>query len=149
MIENEADVHPYLELKNAIITQAVFDYEAVISDAPLPTTSGTDISSMTKASIREFAKGTHITDWLDKIDRIYNEEFRPYVKDHAEEIVRDWKKIQRLPSDWDREQAMKASPHKCPLCGGTLKPQRICQASVITCNYCYLNMRIPKKEKKK
>lgn len=147
MIENEADVHQYLELKNAIIAQAMFDYEAVISDAPLPTHSGTDISTMTKASIREFAKGTQITNWLDKIDRIYKEEFRPYVAEHAEEIIAEWKRIQKLRTDWDRELAMKASPHKCPLCGGTLKPQKICHVPVITCNYCYLNMKVPKEVK--
>jgi len=136
---------PYENLLNAIIAQAVYDYEALISDAPInELNTSYYASTMTTAAIRAWAKDTRVEKILDKIDKVYEEEFKPYAKEHAVEIVKEWKRIQRIRDEWERELAVKASPYKCPLCGGSLKPKKINGLQTITCNYCYLNVKMPK-----
>lgn len=141
----KTNLDPYEELLNAIIAQAVYDYEALISDAPINELSSSYYASaMTPAAIRAWARDTKTEKILDKIDKVYKEEFRPYAKEHAKEIVKEWKRIQKIRDDWERELAMRANPYRCPLCGGALKPKKINGMQTITCNYCYLNIEMPK-----
>lgn len=141
----KTNLDPYEDLLNAIIQQAVFDYESIISEAEINETATSYVATtMTKEAIRAWAKDTRVEKILDKIDKVYEEEFKPYAKEHAQEIVKEWKRIQKLPGDWERELAMRANPHKCPLCGGSLKPKTIYGGRTISCNYCNLNILMPK-----
>lgn len=144
----ESDILPWLELKNAIIQRAVWDFEMLISEAPIPVGMSSCTAEMNVPAIRQFAKGTDIETWLDKIERIYCEKFQPYAKEHAEEIVKAWRKHMRIRTDYGREQDLKTYKHKCPLCGGALKPMTICGVKCIGCSFCYLNVRMPRKETK-
>lgn len=141
----KTNLDPYEDLLNAIIKQAVFDYELIISDAGVNTADTSYMATtMTKEAIRAWAKDTKVEKMLDKIDKVYKEEFRPYAKEHAQEIVDEWKRIQKIRDEWERELAMRANPHKCPLCGGSLKPKKVYGMKTITCNYCNLNVKLPK-----
>ena len=141
----KTNLDPYEDLLNAIIHQAVLDYESLISEAEINTLSTSyDAATMTTTAIRVWARGTSVEKILDKIDQIYKNEWKPYAKEHAQEIVDEWKRIQKITDDWERQLAMRANPHKCPLCGGSLKPKIIYGGKTISCNYCNLNILMPK-----
>ena len=144
----ESDMKPWLRLRNAMIERAVWDFEMLISEAPIPISSDSCQSEMTIPAIRAFAKGTEIAVWLDKIERTYYEQFKPYAREHAHDIVKAWKKHQKLRTDYERDQDLKTYKYKCPLCGNALKPLTICGVKCIGCSFCYLNIKLPKKEKK-
>lgn len=141
----KTSLDPYEDLLNAIIQQAVLDYQTLISEAEINTLSTSyDATTMTPTAIRVWAKGTEIEKWLDRIDDVYKNEFKPYAKEHAQEIVDEYKRISKIRDDWERQLAMRANPHKCPLCGGSLKPKVIFGGKTISCNYCNLNVLLPK-----
>lgn len=148
MIEKETDIWPWLMLKNAIIERAVWDYEMLISEAPIPFGHDTVAREMTIPAIKAFVKGTDAEEWLKKINRIYHEKFRPYAKRNYKRIVADWEEIKKLPTKYEQEQAMKTNRNKCPLCGNALRPMTICGLDVIGCNFCYLNVLMPRERKK-
>ena len=139
----------WLNLRNAMIARAIYDYEMLISDAPVVDGADMIMSEMTIPSIRAFFSGTERMDWIKKIDRIYHEEFRPYALKHANEIKSRWKKHMALKTDYERDCDLKVYPHKCPLCGGAMKPVTICGLKFIGCNFCYLNVQIPEWRGKK
>ena len=149
MIEKESDVWEWLMLRNAMIERAVWDFEMLISEAPIPKTAGSLQSEMTVPAIRQFAKGTNTEIWLKKIERIYNEKFRPYATEHAQDIVKAWRKHMKLKTKYELEQDLKRYEYKCPMCGGALRPITICGKKCIGSTFCYLNILMPKKEKKK
>lgn len=153
-------IEPYENLINAIIEQAVRDYEAVISDYPVTNYEG---APMTREELRLFAKDQWISDVkvepiLDKVEKVYKEEFRPYVREHWKEILEDWKALQEIGSYGEYQEALKNYPHRCPLCGGNLKPmngffdrktRKTIRVPFIQCTYCDLNMRYEDGRKKK
>lgn len=140
IVTSEADIWPWLMLRNAIVEQTVYDFEMMISDAPLPSNMYC-ASEMSISAIRSFTKDTKVDVWLDKIYRIYRREFRPYVEEHEDEIISAWKKVKKDKTKYGASVAYKDDPHKCPLCGGILRPKRICGVNVIGCTGCYLNVR--------
>ena len=148
MIEKETDIWPWLMLRNALIERAVYDYEMLISEAPIPIGRDHVAQEMTIPAIKAFVKGTDTEEWLKKISRIYHEKFKPYAKRNYKRIIKDWKEIEKIENKTEREAAMKNSRNKCPLCGGTLKPVKICGLDAIGCSFCYLNILKPKERKK-
>ena len=149
MITCEADIWPWLMLRNAIVQQAVYDYEALISEGPLPVNAGASQLEMSIPAIRQFTKDTDADEWLDKIDRLYFEEFKPYAKRHADEIIEDWKEVEKLEDDYARRRALKNYKHRCPMCGGAMRPITSYGVKLIGCNFCYLNAKIPTKKEEK
>ena len=144
------EFRPYENLMNAIILQAVLDFESLISDAPISVGSDSYESSMTVPAIRHWAKGTKVNEWLDKIERTYKNKFRPYSESHAKEIAKDWKKLTRkCQTKYDWDLAYQTYPHKCPLCGGALRPKTVNSMKTISCNGCNLNVMFPLEVKKK
>lgn len=142
----------YENLLNAIALQAVFDYETLISDAPVPVVMGDE--SIEK--IRLFARDTPLTGYLDRIDRIYQNEFKPYVEEHYKEIWEDWPVVQKARGK-NQDVLVRQYKHKCPVCGGSLRPmlfgnaftrKKIGHSSFIGCSSCNLNARVPGGNKK-
>ena len=136
----------YRNLANAVVLQAVLDYEYLISDRPV-----FDARNINKFEIRKFAQeqtfsGTDVNAILDRIDRVYKKEFRPYVRRHHKEIVAITEKAEKHRDSWKWLQDH--SPYHCPLCGGTLRrgSKRDRCRDYIVCSSCNLNMRIPKEE---
>ena len=132
----------YENLISAIALQAVLDYEAIMSDAPHeggPT--------MTKVAIRKFTKGTKVDKFLDRIERIYREEFRPYIALHWQEILDEWPKVEDSSCRAELEQLQRAYKHKCPACGGNIIPYQTKKERpiYIGCSTCNLNMKIPRR----
>lgn len=156
MIAKEA----YENLTNAIVERVVRDWEMVISDYPVQNYEG---APMTREDIRLFARDQWISDAdvnaiLDKIEKVYTEKFRPYVKDHWKEILEDWEHIRQATSSTEYARRMKEYRHICPMCGGKLKPmngmwdrkaRKTLREPYITCSYCELNMRYDDGRKKR
>ena len=139
-------------LANAIVKQAVADYESLISEAPLAEMFP---SSETTQRIRLFAKeqeytGVDVVAVLDKIDSVYVNLFKPYVREHGNEIIHDWKEIHKGKNKYAEEQKLENYPHKCPLCGGNLRPMvqtgrssfRKTHTRYISCTDCNLNAKV-------
>mgnify|MGYP006958160456 CR=1 FL=1 len=140
-------------LANAVCERAVRDFEAIISDAPLPDDVSMTICNL--GELKNFAKEQVYTDLpLDKImariNRVYKEEFRPYVKKNGKAIIDSWlgQKLDKVDPDKQR----RLHPHVCPNCGGLLRPAKKNSGrdGYIVCTKCNLNMifvDIPKKKK--
>lgn len=134
-------------LANAVVLQAVQDYEYCISDKPMFIGK----EKVSKEEIRLFARtqqlvGIDVNAILDRIDRMYHMEFRPYVLNNLKGIL-DISKLARKQKGkaawtWIADH----SPYKCPFCGGYLREglKRDGNAGYIVCSHCNLNMRIPK-----
>lgn len=140
----------YQMLANAICTQAARDYEYLISDRQAYSMRDSDrYCNLTE--LKDFAKRQTYTevnmlDVLNIIDRNYKKRFRPYVEEHYEEIIANWRDKKMSKRDWNYKVAN--HPYFCPNCGGVLYPGTKQQASqdYIVCTGCNLNMRIPQKK---
>lgn len=146
-MKENAETRPWLDLWNAMIIRAIHDYEILISEAPIKRDAGYDEYSMTIPHILEFLKGTEAEGWPKIIEKTYIEKFRPYAKRNARKIEEAWKDVRGLEG-YARDMALKNFKYKCPLCGGALKPARICGVHVINCTGCMLNVKAPKRRKK-
>lgn len=109
----------YEDLANAYLMSCVHDYEDLIS-------GGAEGPKKNKELIEDilehqmFVK-TDMTEMLRKIDRIYKNEFVPYVKEHYSDIINEWKmfeKTRRSIKDCSRDAS-----YRCPLCKGALRPK--------------------------
>ncbi len=127
------------DLANAIIRQAIWDYEESLSGVQIEASSPASVM----ASIETFAEeqqltGINMPDVLKKVKRTYNKEFVPYVTDNRKEIVTDWKRLKEYRYD-ERKQEAK---HRCPLCGGILRPAKMnsSRRGRIICTGCYLSV---------
>jgi len=134
-------------LANAIVLQAVQDYEYLISDKPMFISK----DKVSKTEIRIFAATQtftpiDVTAILDKIDHVYKEEFRPYIKKNLKGILEMSKKSKKHPDPWRWLQ--ENSPYRCPFCKGILRQgdARSGSRDYIVCQHCNLNMRIPKED---
>lgn len=142
------DDNAWKNLANAIVIQAVLDYEYLVSDKPLPATK----DKVNKTEIRLFAANQHlvstdVTSILDRVDRVYRHEFRPYVRKHSKDIIKICREAKKHPAPWTWLQDN--SPYKCPFCGNALRQGAAINNSTdyIVCSSCNLNMRIPKEDK--
>lgn len=147
-MKENSETRPWLDLWNAIIIRSLHDFEMLISEAPIKRTAGYDEYSMTIPHILEFLKGTEAEGWPKIIENTYIKKFRPYAKKNARKIEEGWEDIAKLDG-YDRDLAIRDFKYRCPLCGGALKPDRIYGVNVINCTGCMLNVKAPKRRKKK
>ena len=134
-------------LANAIVIQAVQDYEYLVSDKPMFSTK----DKVTKTEIRLFAVkqqlvNVDVSAILDRVDRVYQHQFRPYVRQNYKSILEMTRKSKKHPAPWSWLQDN--TPYKCPFCGGALRQGAAINSSTdyIVCSQCNLNMRIPKED---
>lgn len=109
----------YEDLANAIIKQAIFDFEALISGTKMPTTG------CNYQEIIEFAKDTSLTkidiySLLMKIADVRKKKYIPYARKNLDGIVSEYrifkkKRIDSVSYNLD-------FPYRCYLCGNALKP---------------------------
>lgn len=138
----------WINLANAIAIQAVLDYEYLVSDKPAFIAK----DKVSKEEIRLFANkqtivNSDINAILDRIDRVYEKKFRPYVAENYKSIIEYTKKAKKRKNSWTWLQDN--SPHRCPLCDGALRQGAVRDGSsdYIVCTHCNLNMLIPKEKK--
>lgn len=134
-------------LANAIVHQAAWDYELLISDKPLPVSINNNLCNLEELKI--FARDQKYVDMdvngiYETINRHYKE-FRQIVSEHAQEIIDEWNKYSPERKD-DFNFLSKTLTYKCPNCGHFLRPGNYRQNTkgYIVCSFCNLNMRIPK-----
>ena len=142
-----SDMKPWLDLWNAMLIRSIHDFEILISEAPVKRDASYDEYAMTIPHILQFLKGTEVEEWPKMIEKTYINKFRPYAKKNARKIEEAWKDVKKL-NGYERDMAIKSFKYKCPLCGGALKPDRICGVNVINCTGCMLNIKAPKRRKK-
>ena len=109
----------YERLANAIVKQAVLDYEALISGKK----ADSNLCNLTE--IERFAKTTMLTkvdipSMLKKIKRVREKEFVPFAAEHYNEIVNEYKKFKRKRVNTVIYNDV--FPYRCKVCGGALKP---------------------------
>lgn len=124
----------YEDLANAILKSCVDDYEDLISGG----TPGHKKNFELIEDVLEhqmFVK-TDMIQLLRLIDRIYKDKFVPYVKEHRLEILEEWVEFEKNKKSI-KENADEAK-HRCPLCGGALKPKYYRKMYVIGCTGCNL-----------
>ena len=137
----------------AICERTVLDFEALISDKPALLPENVSITEIRKFASSQKYVNSDLNAILDHIDRIYREEFKPFVEENLTEIIKGWNSKEarraRKRGRWDNlNDAMK---YRCPLCGGFLRPGTKNKGSYgyIICSHCMLNVRIPKEVIKK
>ncbi len=138
----------YYNLTNAIIIQAVEDYERMISGTIEANIPKSILGS--EETIENFLRNQQITklnmgEHLDRIKTAYYDEFIPYVEANAESIRKEWNKKSK---QHDNVYISQRSKHRCPLCGGTLRPfkKRGYDHVGIGCTGCHLYRTISKWE---
>lgn len=109
----------YEQLANAIVKQAVLDYEALISGKKA------DSNLCNLAEIERFAKTTVLTKIdipaiLKKIKRVREKEFVPFAAEHYNEIINEYKKFKK--KQVNTVVYNDVFPYRCKVCGGALKP---------------------------
>lgn len=150
MSDTVPTIRNYQALANAICKRAILDYEMIISQRPL--SSHISEKYCNKNEVTEFLKTQVYVD-LDlykvakQIERRYKEEWIPYVREHEQEIIENWKTLHK----WERQnfEAMKRKhPYFCPICGGIIRPgsKRTATENYIVCTGCELNVRKTKKK---
>lgn len=130
----------YENLANAIVQAAVTDYESLISGAITPG------AQCNQEEIQRFAEEqTYVTldisAMLAKVDSIYREKFLPYVREHSLEIAEQWREFDKQKLSMDIRP--RRSKHRCPLCGGCLKPLDKKHHYDIGCTGCNLEAYLP------
>ena len=110
----------YENLANAVVKQAVFDYEALISGTMLP---GNDCNVQ---EILAFAKETNYTgvdlhDLLMKIKSDRQHKFIPYVRKNKDKIIKMYKTFKK--NRVDTVSYNSTFPYRCAMCGGALIPK--------------------------
>ena len=142
----------WLMLAQAICVQAARDYEYILSDMPEPKAKMPATCNATE--IEMFARDQRYTEVkmdavMERINRVYFKQFRPYVEEHMGEIMKSWANVKknRKPGEYNKDSTKKLHPYCCPNCGGSLHPGY--KNKYIVCDGCNLNMRIPDKYRPK
>lgn len=130
----------YEDLANAIVSSAATDYEDLISGTVEPSAS-CNLEELQRFSKEQTYVSLDMSAMLEKVDRIYREKFLPYAKKHATEIAEQWRNFNRQGLDMDIR--VRRSKHKCPLCGGCLKPHYVKSNYSIDCTGCNLKAYSP------
>ena len=111
----------YEDLANAVIKRAVLDYEALISGRG----TGESGSIVNIPEILSFAKGNTFTKidiygTLEKIKRVREKEFVPYVAKHQRDIVLEYLQLKKKKVNTTSYNDIFS--HRCPVCGGAMIP---------------------------
>lgn len=133
--QGRVSISNYENLACAIIKSAVEDYEGLISG---------DIDEDTECNHKTIEiflrEQTYIkldTDaLLKKVRNIYLNSFAPYAEAHAEEICKEWKEYDQ--KRYTIEERSTISRHRCPLCGGAMRPKKKGFDNEISCTSCSL-----------
>ena len=131
----------YEDLANAIIHSAVEDYEELICGSRSEGTHGVSKNAI-EAFLREqeWVK-LDMEDILEHIRDVYENQFLPYATKHAMEITKQWDDFdkKRLETDY----RVRITKHRCPLCGGSLRPMGKGNHFNIGCTGCKLQAYLP------
>lgn len=125
----------YEDLACAIIKSAIEDYEGLISGEI------DEDAECNHQTIEIFLKEQPYikldTDaLLKKVRNTYFDSFIPYARAHAEDIRQEWAEYDR--KRYTVEERTAISRHRCPLCGGALRPKKRGSENEIGCTGCYL-----------
>lgn len=128
----------YEDLANAILTKAVTDYEELISG-----TLSEGALGVSKKVIEDFLKDQNLvrlnmSDQLKYICHTYYNKMIPYVKAHNREIAKQWDDFDKL--NYTTEERIRYSKHRCPVCGGSLRPIDRKNIYNIGCTGCSLSV---------
>ena len=127
----------YENLANAILKSAIEDYEALISGDLSEGPEGVSTYEIEGLMQEQIFVHLDMEALLKQIRDIYENRFIPYAQAHKSEIFADWKQFNK--QGLTIEDRIKATKHRCPMCGGALRPgyAKIC------CTTCYLSVFIP------
>ena len=138
----------YEGLCNAICAQAIRDYEAAISERPMP--DFISLKDVNKRTIEIFAKEQTLTSldmtaMLEQTLEDYEDKFIPFIKRNLTQIIEDFKKYEHLRKRGGHKFREKYK-WRCPHCGGILifGPRNSIMKNYISCTYCQLCMKLPK-----
>lgn len=111
----------YRELANAIILQAVKDYERMICGTTEPNIPPSIMGD--KKTIENFLRAQRnarvdMSSVVDKINHAYYYEFIPYADKHYQEMKQSWEAAKKRHTNVIFPQGYR---HRCPLCGGMLR----------------------------
>lgn len=125
----------YEDLINGILSQAVFDYEMMLSGTTDVLAPASIMGN--EKTIELFLKTQTYTQLdmgaqIDKIKKIYYNEFIPLAEENCDEIKALWKK--------------KKYKYHCPMCGGMIRPCHRSGQYGIGCTGCNLFRNIRKWE---
>lgn len=118
----EGEISPSSEglerLGNAVILQAVYDYEAALSrGSKFDHDTMKDIERFADSKDAEFFSGVNFAETLSRIKHIYPQ-FQKMVREYGAYIIADTMWIRRHTSNG--AMVFKNAKYKCPLCGGGL-----------------------------
>lgn len=133
----------YEDLANAILQRAIEDYEDLMCNTKQ---EGGD--SMSIASIENFLRHQtysqlDMMEMLEHIKSVYRNKFYPYCARHAREINMEWMRFDESPAYMNVYDRERASKHRCPLCGGALRPLDKQGYYNIGCTRCHLVAYLP------
>lgn len=150
MSETIPTIRNYQLLANAICKRAILDYELMISEKPLPSHLSEKYCNM-HDTIEFLQNQSYVQLDLYKIakqiERKYKEEWIPYVRQHEDEIIENWKTLKKWER-WNIDALKKTHPFFCPVCGGIIRPgsKKTASENYIICTSCDLNVRKTRKK---
>ena len=126
----------YEDLANAFLEECIEDYEDLISGASEGPKKNVELITDVLEN-QTFVK-LDMTEQLDQVRHTYLKKFVPYTKKYRNDIVKQWEEFDK--KRYDISERVLKTKHKCPLCGGCLKPRwdRKGNNFVIGCTGCKL-----------
>lgn len=109
----------YEDLANAFLQECIEDYEDLLSGSSEGPKKNFEL--IEDVLEHQMYVKIDLTEQLKRIARIYHNQFAPYIKKHSFEIVQQWEEFDK--KGYDDEERVRFTKHRCPLCGGTLKPK--------------------------
>lgn len=109
----------YENLANAFLKACVEDYEDLLCGAPQGNKKNFDL--LEDILEHQMFVKIDMMGMIEHIKDVYKNKFVPYTKRHEKEIVEQWKMFDKKRVSIDERIA--TSKHKCPLCGGSLRPE--------------------------
>ena len=133
----------YEDRANAILHRAIEDYEDLMCKTKQEGGDSMSMSSIENFLKRQTYSRLNMIEMLERIKTIYHTKFYPYCAKHAKEISEQWAQFDKSSVYMNLYDREKATKHRCPLCGGALRPISKQGYYNIGCTGCHLAAYLP------